>query len=273
MVSSLKLRTIIKVRMKYSRTPHASCLCAFLSLLFLGACQVDTSLTEVPPFEGTIFLQKDLPISGGAVSLSLALTSPEFGLLFPSETLPGGNEEPGELSDLHVSVTPLYTANGILGAKKKNDFVPYLIVLASIENLDSGARVNVVMPPEVSLLEGYHYGRNLRLIDSLGTSEAGYKITIRIVPPALIGDASAIDPEASLSEQQQGVSPLSPGVMLDPELKDFLKGSVFTLEPLGSPRQAAITTITGAFTLNDFLAVEEEGSEGQGSGDLPVYSY
>jgi uncharacterized protein involved in high-affinity Fe2+ transport len=272
MVSYLKLRTIIKVIMKINYNPRQIFFWAALLSLSVSGCQVSTALTEVPAFEGTIFLQKELPISGGAIEVSLALTSPEFGLSFPSVTLPGGNEEPGELADLHLSMVPLYTADGVLGANKKNDFVPYLIVSAAIENLDDGARLDVILSPEVSLLEGYHYGRNLRLLDSVGVSEAGYKITLRIIPPALIGDASAISPEASLSEQQQGASPLSPGIMLEPTLEPFLQGTVFTNAPIGG-RQAAITTIAGAFTLNDFLAAKEEGSEGQGSGDLPVYSY
>ena len=238
----------------------------------LSGCQVSTALTEVPAFEGVIFLQKELPISGGAIAVSLALTSPELGLLFPTEPLPGGNEEPGALADLHLSMTPLYTADGVLGANKKNDFVPYLIVSAAIENLDDGARFDVILVPEVSLVGGYQYGRNLRLIDNVGVSEAGYKITLRIIPPALAGDASSVAPGASLSEQQQGASPLSPGVMLEPTLAPFLQGTVFTTAPIGG-RQAAITTILGAFTLNDFIAAEEEGSEGLGSGELPVYSY
>ena len=267
MVSSLKLRTIIKVRMKTKPTlPQL-----FLPIL-LGGCLESTALTEVPPFEGTIFLQKDLPISGGAIAVSLTLTSPELGVSFPTEALPGGNEEPGALADLHLSMTPLYTAAGVMGGNQEGDFVPYLIVSAAIENLDDGARADVILIPEVSSLEGYHYGRNLRLIDSVGVSEAGYKITLRIIPPALIGDASAVAPGASLGEQQQGTSPLSPGVMLEPALEPFLQGSVFTLQPIGG-RQAAITTIASAFTLNDFVAAEEEGSEGLGSGDLPVYSY
>jgi Fe2+ transport protein len=272
MVFYLKLRTIIKVTMKTNHNPKQIFLSATLFCLGLGGCQVSALLTEVPSFEGTIFLQKERLVSGGAITVSLALTSPELGLSFPSEILPGGNEEPGELADLHLSMTPLYTAAGVLGANKKNDFVPYLIVSAAIENLDDGARLDVLLVPEVSLLEGYHYGRNLRLIDSVGASEAGYKITLRIIPPALLGDASAIAPEASLSEQQQGASPLSPGIMLEPTLAPFLLGTVFTTAPIGG-RQAAITTITGAFTLNDFIAAEEEGSEGLGSGELPVYSY
>lgn len=249
-------------------------LLSLLSLPGLSGCLVDSRLRELPPFEGTLVLLEDQRIAGGAISLGLTLTPPEP-LDFPSAErtpLPGGNEEPGALADLHLALDVRYTADNILGSARAGDFVPFLIVQARLENLDDGARFTTFLVPEVSLSSGYHYGRNLRLIDSLGPSEAGYLINLSIIPPSLAGDPSAVSPGASLLEQQRGSSALSPGITVGPDLAPFTAGTVLTVVPMAE-RQFSITTAAAAFTLQDFLPLEEEGSAGQGSGDVPTYSY
>jgi hypothetical protein len=241
-----------------------------LGLCLLG-CQLEPRFTGLPPFEGTLVLFQDRLIAGGAVSVGLLLTPPDT-LDFPTVALPGGNEEPGPRADLHLALDTRYTAAGVLGSALAGDFVPFLIVQARLENLDTGDRITTFLIPEASLSQGYHYGRNLRLIESLGLSEAGYLVNVQIIPPALAGDPDAVAPDASLVEQQRGRSPLSPGIVIGPDLAPFTGGTVFSVEPIPD-RQFSITALAGAFTLEDFLPLGAEGSEGAGSGEVPTYTY
>jgi hypothetical protein len=126
--------------------------------------------------------------------------------------------------------------------------------------------------PEVSFAGSYGYGRNVALLETLGLSELGYLVTVRIDPPALAGDPSATAEGAGALAQAKGTSVLSPGVSVGLDLSPFLQGTVFTVHAIGD-RQGDTTTIVGAFTLADFQAAEEEGSETGGTGSIPTYTY
>src|SRR5689334_21956727 len=109
--------------------------------LFL-ACKA-TPPTEIPDFEGTLVLTERL-VAGGAIEVALSLTAPIDDLNFPEAPLPGGNTALPEGADLHLSVFANYTAS-VLGGQKKGDFVPYLIVFATVQNLDSGVQVTTLL--------------------------------------------------------------------------------------------------------------------------------
>ncbi len=240
-------------------------LIAVAALALLG-CPREPLLDGVPPFAGELVLLKDRPVSGGAMLATVALSPPDVRTDFPGADtpLPGGNENPGRDADLHLELEIRYASEGVQGGNKAGDFVPYLIVEAEVENLDTSQVFQTVLVPHVSLVEGLHYGRNLALIESLGLSEAGYRVRVSIVPPALVTDVD-------FTEDPRGRSALSPGISIGPDLSPFLAGSVFSLRPL-SARALDVIELNGAFTLTDFLSEEDGGGTG-GSGGAPGYSY
>jgi hypothetical protein len=246
----------------------------WVSALWLLGCTIEPLTPQaVPAFTGKVVLLKDRPVASGGVSLTLELTPPDGLTSFPSAEeapLPGGNEDTSFSSDLRIELEARYAADKVQGGNKAGDFVPYLIAIASIENLDTGARLAVFLPPEVSLERGLHYGRNVALVEAVGVSEAGYKLTLQITPPALVSDDDALDKSAPLSTQLRGRSPLSPGISLAPDLAPFAQGTLFSVAPILA-RGADVTTLAAAFTLADFVEAADGGAAD--GAEVPTYSY
>lgn len=244
------------------------------AVALLGAgCEVEplSEFTAVPAFEGSIALVKDKPISGEAVLVSLLVNPPDPALNVTEVAIPGGNEEP-RFPDIHISLKANYSAAGVLGSHAAGDFVPYLIVNARITNLDTSEILRVRLLPEVSFVDGYSYGHNIALVEALGISELGYAVAVSISPPALVGDPDGTAEGANGLAISNGASPLSPGISVGPDLAPFLQGTVLTIHDIGN-RQGDTTSISGAFTLSDFVAAEEEGTETGGTGTVPTYTY
>jgi uncharacterized protein involved in high-affinity Fe2+ transport len=218
-----------------------------LGLCALGACKVEPLFSAVPTFTQLVLVQ-DKPVSGGAMLATLSLETVDV-VDFPSAEeapLPGGNENiKAEESDLYLQLDLRYAA-ALQGGQKINDFVPYMIVEASIENLDTKQSASFFLIPHASIKDGYHYGRNVRLAQDLGLSEVGYAVSVKVNPPALLND---ID----LNQNELGRSPLSPGVIAAPDFSPFTNGTLFSLKPLTTRSQDAVI-VQDTFTLFELIA-------------------
>ena len=218
-----------------------------LGLLALGACEVEPLFSAVPAFTRLILIEEQ-PLSGGAMLATLSLENVDV-VDFPAveeAPFPGGNENvKAEESDLYLQLDLRYTA-AVQGGQKAGDFVPYMIVKASIENLDTRQRAAFFLTPHASNTTGYHYGRNVRLARDLGLSEAGYAVSVTINPPALLSDVD-------LTQNELGRSTLSPGVSMAPDFSAFTDGTLFSLKPLAERPQDAVL-LQDTFTFFELIA-------------------
>lgn len=93
--------------------------------------------------------------SRGAVELSLSVapTRPLSVILFQANVAP---------PELHFDVDARYTGFG-LGGRSAGEFVPYLRMSVRVTNSTTNEAAETELVPVISLSEGLHYARNLRL--------------------------------------------------------------------------------------------------------------
>lgn len=217
-----------------------------LSLLALSllACNVEPLFTAVPPFTQLV-LVKEAPVSAGGALATVSIEPPDA-ISFPSAEdapLPGGNELLQVTQvDIYLQLDLRYAA-AVQGGQKKGDFVPYAIVEASIQNLDTDETFETFLTPHVSMKTGYHYGKNISLLNTVGLSETGYSVQVTINPPAMFGDPD-------FSQEALGASLLSPGLALASDFAPFSQGTLFSLRPVSERAQDAIV-LASSFTLLD----------------------
>ncbi|MFQ5709101.1 MAG: iron transporter [bacterium] len=219
---------------------------ALLALAFAVACSDDglptgpEELEKVPEFSGEVVILEDQPIAGGTMTATLEIAPPDN--LFSPDGLPGGPQLPKSESDIHFEAQIRYTGD-FLGGRVKGAYVPYLDIEVEIINNDTGAELETNLPPIVGLEEGFHYARNLALINSIGAAES-YRVEVTISAPHRFD-----------GNDFPAGSTFPPGIALHSDMTD-LSGTVFGSEPV---------VLEGSFTLEDFLKITEE-DEGEGDG-------
>ena len=202
------------------------------------------AVEQVPDFTGELVLANDAPVSGGAMAVTLEIAPPDDILRATPAT--GKALVTKEEADIHFEAQIRYTA-GILGGRNEGDFVPYLNVSLTLTNRDSGKTLTTTLVPHVGIAEGYHYARNLALVDSLGASEAGYDADVTIDAPTEYGSP--------------GTSDVSPGLIKHSDISG-------TNERAGTLLGTDSTVVSGGFILGDFkdIVSTEIGGNTSGTG-------
>ena len=186
------------------------------------------AVESVPEFEGEILLAEEQPASGGAMQVTVEIAPPDDILAPEGQT--GEASIPKEAADIHFEVQVRYTGV-VLGGRNEGDFVPFLNVRLILTNRDTGETINTMLVPHVGIAEGYHYARNLALVETIGASEAGYDAEVTIRRPSEYGAA--------------GMSPISPGLIKHSDISSpsDLTGTLLGPDPV---------VVSGGFILGDF---------------------
>ena|GEM_PF-2151583 len=200
------------------------------------------AVETVPDFTGELILVEDAPASSGNMSITLEIAPPDM-ILEPTEPV-GGGLTPKTAADIHFEAQIRYSG-AVLGGKAEGEFVPYLNVNLKLTNRDTGKSLDTTLVPHVGIAEGFHYARNIALVDTLKASEAGYDAKVTITAPVQAG-----------SSQQ---TTISPGIAMRSDIAPAHEraGSVFGLKPV---------IVTGGFLLGDFKTIGS-GKGGTGGGE------
>ena len=229
------------------------------ALLMVAGCDsgADPAVEQVqfPEAGGELILEKNKPVSGGAMKVTLEIAPPDD-IISPDNPVGGPLTSKAE-ADIHFEAQIRYTG-AVLGGRNKGDFVPYLNVELVLTNRDSGKKSKTwALVPHVGIAEGFHYARNIALVETLGASEAGYDADVTITAPAPFGDP--------------GASSISPGIVMHSDISDNqnIAGTLLGPDPV---------VISAGFILGDFKTImsEEAGEEGASTGSEPadeVYMY
>jgi hypothetical protein len=209
---------------------------------------------QFPESGGELILTEDEPASGGAMKVTLEIAPPDD-IVSPDNPVGGPLTSKAE-ADIHFEAQIRYTG-AVLGGRNKGDFVPYLDVELTLTNRDSGKKSEKWrLVPHVGIAEGYHYGRNIALVETLGASEAGYDADVTINSPVPFGDAST--------------SAISPGIVMHSDISDNQNIAGTLLGP-------APVVISAGFILGDFKTItseemrEEASTESEPADDVYMY--
>ena len=226
---------------------RVACTIALFGAFFMTAgCDTDAPITveEVPEFEGELILADEQPASGGAMTVTLEIAPPDA-IDHPAN--PSGVPVSEEEADIHFEAQIRYTS-AILGGRNAGDFVPYLHVVLNLTNRDSGETMRTPLVPHVGIAEGYHYAKNLALVDTLGASEAGYDAEVTITAPDDYG--------------MGGMSAVSPGLIRHSDISPTdLSGTVLGPTPV---------VVSGSFLLGDFKTIVSEDVGGGYGAPAPA---
>ena len=173
-------------------------------LAFTTGCDEATDFlqSDAPPaeevvgeFRGDLLLESESPVSGGTMSVTIEIAPPDD--IQVAATSTGEHHVSKEDADIFFETQIRYTG-ALLGGHNAGDFVPYLDVSVELTNRDTGESMKSPLVPHVSIAEGYHYGMNLALVDTLGASEAGYDATVTVNPATV---TSGIIKHSDISSQ------------------------------------------------------------------------
>ncbi len=186
-------------------------LCLFVLLPACSEIAVPGQSMPVVTEEVVVF---EVPIAGGAATAKL-----EFAAL--KDVYPADQYEALSESgyDFHPEAHVRYTGP-LLGGRSAGDFVPYLDVTMTLENVDTGARWEGLLIPGFGLLDGWHYMADIDLDGDLGLSGAGYEARLEI----RLGEGVI---------QHEDVLDAGSGTFLGSE--PLSAGGFFTLEDLEEP--------------------------------------
>ncbi len=210
---------------------------------------------KFPEAGGELVLTAGKLTSGGAMEVTLKIAPPDD-IVSPDNPVGGTLSSKAE-ADIHFEAHVRYTG-AFLGGRNKGDFVPYLNIELELTNRDSGKQSKKwTLVPHVGIAEGFHYARNIALVETLGASEAGYDVKVTIQAPTLFGDPDA--------------SSISSGIVMHSDLANNqnLTGTLLGPDPV---------VISTGFILGDFKTILSEavGEDGASTGGEPVgggYAY
>ena len=219
-------------------------LIGILSLLIGCDSNVPPAVETVPNFTGELVLVEDAPASSGNMTITLEVAPPDM-ILEPAEPV-GGPLTPKTAADIHFEAQIRYSG-AVLGGKAEGEFVPYLNVNLKLTNRDTGKSLDTTLVPHVGIAEGFHYARNIALVDTLKASEAGYDAKVTITAPAQAGSSNQ--------------SAISPGIAMRSDISPTHErsGAVFGTDPV---------VVTGGFLLGDFKTIGS--SQGGTGGGVPL---
>ena len=203
---------------------------------------------QFPESGGELVLTADKLASGGAMKVTLEIAPPDD-IVSPDNSVGGTLSSKAE-ADIHFEAHVRYTG-ALLGGRNKDDFVPYLNIELELTNRDSGNQSKKwTLVPHVGIAEGFHYARNIALVETLGASEAGYDGKVTIQSPTLFGDPDA--------------SSISPGIVMHSDLASThnLAGTLLGPDPV---------VISAGFILGDFKTVVSK-VVGEDGVSVPVAS-
>jgi len=212
------------------------------ALLMAVGCDAgaDPAVEQVGNFAGELILAEDKPVSGGVMKVTLEIAPPDD-IVSPINPV-GGALTPRGKADIHFEAQIRY-AKTLLGGRAVGEFVPYLDVELELTNRDSGKKSKTwTLVPHVGIAEGYHYARNIALVDTLGASEAGYDAKVTIRQPIPPGNSAT--------------TAISPGTVMQSDIAGDVTGTLLGATP---------TVVRGGFILGDFknIASEEMGTTGE----------
>jgi hypothetical protein len=170
-------------------------------------------------------------ISRGAVEISLSVS--------PNKPLSVIPFQASQVPELHFDADARYTGFG-LGGRFAGEFVPYLRMNLQLTNPTTQERTQIDLVPTISLTDGLHYSRNLRLPGLTDSYEAA--LTVR-GPEALTqsgGSENAVAYNSDLTPA--GLS----GTVVQPSFTATYRSSLVPAQLVPAP--ATTTTTTGPST-------------------------